>query len=950
MKLGHGFPSVGEWISQNLPKGKKIGFDPALVSAASAKAKIKAYSEKGYEFVPISENLVNKIWENRPEMSKEKVFIHELQYTGASVAEKLESVLKNLNTNFLFTSVLDDIAWLLNLRGKDIEYNPLFFSYLLIDKSLEPAKLTLFVNENKVSEIQDYLLENNITVLGYEEAVNYIKTIEYDITIDHNELNYLLYQNFNKPVHQDNVIARIKAIKNPREIRGFRESHIRDAVAMTIYLSWLDSQVKSGADLDEWTAALELDRLRAAESLNMGLSFENISSSGPNAAIIHYAPTAETARKLTWKEIYLLDSGGQYLDGTIDTTRTLHFGRPTEREKECFTRVLLGNLDLERVKWPKSSRITGNDLDVIARKRLWEVGLDYNHGTGHGVGYFLNVHEGPHSLCLGSQEVLKAGMNITNEPGYYEEGIFGIRIENVLLVVESSTVPEFLEFENVTMVPYDRNLLLKSLLSNADIEYIDQYHKKIFNTIGPILLERNETLAYDWLKKATEPVLQITKTYDYLVIGAGSGGLASARRAAKYGKKVAIIEGQDLGGTCVNLGCVPKKVMWNAANLIEDMKVAQGYGIDFTYQASFGTLKKNRDSYIARLNNIYKNNLLKEGVDLIRGWGYFESSNTIRVNSDVYSAEHILIATGSKALIPECPGKEFFYTSDDFFKLENAPEKVLIVGNGYIAVEIAGVFISYGVDTTILIRNEQLLRTFDKDLGEVLRKVYSSYGIKFIESDEVLSISKSGNNLLVKTNTTSDEYSCVFSAIGRVSNFSELNLDKINLNTESGYIHTDEWDNTSVPGIYAVGDVTNKPKLTPVAIAAGRKLSDRLFGNKVVKMDYENIASVIFSHPPIGTIGLSEAEARSLYSDVKVYKTQFNSMFYAVSDHKITTFLKLIVVGENEKIVGLHGIGRGIDEMIQGFSVAIKMGATKKDFDRTIAIHPTVSEEFVTLT
>jgi Xaa-Pro aminopeptidase len=264
--------------------------------------------------------------------------------------------------------------------------------------------------------------------------------------------------------------------------------------------------LNSGEKLNEWTAVLKLDSLRGSESLNMGLSFENISSSGPNAAVIHYAPTAETARELSLKEIYLLDSGGQYLDGTIDTTRTLHFGVPTEREKECFTRVLLGNLDLERTKWPENASITGNDLDVLARRRLWEVGLDYNHATGHGVGYFLNVHEGPHYLCKGSDEVFRVGMNITNEPGYYEEDSFGIRIENVLLIVKSLTVPGFVEFENVTLVPYDKKLLFLPLLSKEDVEYIDEYHKKVFGLVGPILLERGENEAYDWLKRATDPI------------------------------------------------------------------------------------------------------------------------------------------------------------------------------------------------------------------------------------------------------------------------------------------------------------------------------------------------------------------------------------------------------------------------------------------------------------
>ena len=504
MKMGHGFPSVGEWVSQNLEKGLKIGFDPSLVCATAAKNRIKAYKDKGYEFVPISENLVNAVWLSRPPMSTEKAFIHELQYTGASVPEKLALVLPDFSTNFLFTSVLDDIAWLLNLRGSDIEYNPLFFSYLLIEKS--SSRLTLFLNPDKVREIPDYLSSNNIHVHAYEEVGDFLSNIEDPITVDEGELNFSLHQRIKNPVHKDNVIARIKAVKNPREIRGFRESHIRDAVAMAKYFAWLEAQLHAGTGLTEWTAALELDRLRGCEDLNMGLSFENISSSGPNAAIIHYAPTAEKARLLSLNEIYLLDSGGQYLDGTIDTTRTLHFGQPTAREKECNTRVLLGNLDLERARWPKTARLGGTDLDVLARRRLWEAGLDYNHATGHGVGYFLNVHEGPHVLCKGSEDEFKVGMNITNEPGYYEEGSFGIRIENVLMIVESSTVNGFVEFENITMVPYDKKLMDLELFTKEDVEYVNEYHRKVFRTVGPILEQRQEVAAYEWLRDATSPI------------------------------------------------------------------------------------------------------------------------------------------------------------------------------------------------------------------------------------------------------------------------------------------------------------------------------------------------------------------------------------------------------------------------------------------------------------
>lgn len=439
------------------------------------------------------------------------------------------------------------------------------------------------------------------------------------------------------------------------------------------------------------------------------------------------------------------------------------------------------------------------------------------------------------------------------------------------------------------------------------------------------------------------------RLYDLLVIGAGSGGLASARRAAKYGKKVGIIEGGKLGGTCVNLGCVPKKVMWNAACMLEDLKISESFGIKIQQSTSFPVLKANRDQYISKLNGIYLNNLVKDHIDVISGWGKFVDPNTVQVGNQEYSAENIVIATGSTPLLPSFPGKELVFTSEDFFKLEKLPEKVLVIGNGYIAAEIAGIFRAFSVDTTISIRNPSFLRTFDCDIGAFLTKIYSAHGVRFQYCSEIQNISRSNNLLKVITNNSTEEYSAVFSAIGRIANISGLNLEKIGVKLESGHIVADKYDQTSVKGVYAIGDVVSKVSLTPVAIAAGRKLSDRLFAGKTKIMDYENIPSVVFSHPPIGSIGMTESQAKTKFSDVKVYKSEFNSMFYALSQEKTLTFMKLIVAGSDEKIVGLHGCGKGIDEMIQGFAVGIKMGATKEDFDNTIAIHPTASEEFLTL-
>lgn len=507
MKMARDHPSLSEWIISNLPPNSQIGFDPYLVSASSASSRISSYQAKGFQFIPYELNLVNQVWKNRPSISQDPVYIHELQYAGKTVSEKLDLVQACFSQKFYFTSTLDDIAWLLNLRGSDIEYNPLFISYLLIDRTHEPSQMVLFINRNKVAGISEYLESVNVKVEDYENVGKVLSQIEDSVVVDQDEINFGLIQKIKKPVNVPNVIARIKAVKSEREIRGFVESHQRDAVAMVKYFCWLEKALKAGEKLNEWTAASRLDQLRAEQPLNKGLSFENISSSGPNAAIIHYAATADKARDLNLDEIYLLDSGGQYLDGTIDTTRTLHFGTPTDWEKECFTRVLLGNLDLERVKWPQSARLTGNDFDVIPRRWLWQKGLDYNHATGHGVGYFLNVHEGPHYLCKGGDEEFKLNMNITNEPGYYEEGKFGIRIENVLLIQKSSNLEDFLEFFNVTLVPYDKNLMDFSLIDRDTLDYINHYHNRILNTIGPMLLENNESEAYEWLIRATSPIV-----------------------------------------------------------------------------------------------------------------------------------------------------------------------------------------------------------------------------------------------------------------------------------------------------------------------------------------------------------------------------------------------------------------------------------------------------------
>lgn len=443
--------------------------------------------------------------------------------------------------------------------------------------------------------------------------------------------------------------------------------------------------------------------------------------------------------------------------------------------------------------------------------------------------------------------------------------------------------------------------------------------------------------------------------YDYIVIGGGSGGLASAHIAhSVYKKKILIIEGGKIGGTCVNVGCVPKKVMWNAAALLDDLKSAPGYGVTASASLDWGVLQANREHHISTINQGYYDWFKEDKIECIAGWASFIDAHTVSVNGSLYTAPHILVATGSSNYVPDVAvGKELIGTSDDFFLLKEAPKKVLILGNGYIAAELAGLFGSFRIDTTIAVRTDKFLRVFDDDLGSVLKETMEHSGIRFLMKTEVVSVVKSPDGRLLVTFTTgaTDTFDKVFAAIGRVGNVKHLNPEAAGLTVDkNSFIPSDEYENTNVSGVYAIGDVSGKVQLTPVAIAAGTKLAHRVFGGQPEsKLRYDCIPTVMFSHPALGTIGLSEREARVKYSDVKVYKTRFNSMYYALSDHKVPTFMKLVVAGPEERVVGLHALGRGVDEMIQGFGVAMRMGATKKDFDSTIAIHPTASEEFVTL-
>ncbi len=445
--------------------------------------------------------------------------------------------------------------------------------------------------------------------------------------------------------------------------------------------------------------------------------------------------------------------------------------------------------------------------------------------------------------------------------------------------------------------------------------------------------------------------------FDFLVIGGGSGGIASARRAATFGAKVAIIENNRIGGTCVNVGCVPKKVMWTTSHIAEILNDAPDYGFNLTCNGfNWSTIKRSRDAYVARLNDIYHRNLDVSGVTEITGTGRFVDANTVAVNDVEYTAEHTLIATGGRPMVPDVEGAELGMDSDGFFKLEQQPEKVAIVGAGYIATEFAGVLNSLGSDVTMILRKDRLLREFDASLRETVMDEMQSAGVNILTQRQLKKIERETNETLCLTESNGETmggFDCLIWAIGRQPLLEQLDLPQAGIEVDRrGFISTDAFQNTNVEGIYAVGDVAGRTALTPVAIAAGRRLADRLFDNQPdARLEYENIPSVVFSHPPLGTVGLTEDEACEQYGHdaVKVYQSRFINMYYAVTERKSPTVVKLVTVGSQEKIVGCHIVGDFADEIIQGFAVAVKMGATKKDFDNTVAIHPTAAEELVTL-
>ncbi len=448
----------------------------------------------------------------------------------------------------------------------------------------------------------------------------------------------------------------------------------------------------------------------------------------------------------------------------------------------------------------------------------------------------------------------------------------------------------------------------------------------------------------------------MSEPWDLITIGAGSGGLAAAQRAAEYGARVVVIEQGPLGGTCVNVGCVPKKIMWNAASLAHALDDAREYGflIQPGVAHDWPVLKDRRDGYVRRLNDSYERNLARKGIRLVRGQARFTGPRTVEVNGEALEGRHLIIATGGYPTVPDLPGAALGITSDGFFALAFRPDRVAVVGSGYIAVELAGMLSALGSQVSLFARHDSLLRRFDDLLQKSVVEALEADGIALRWRCAPAAVAKRADGLHLRTRDGVEHgpYDALLWAVGRSPMTAALNLTAAGIEPDAGgFVATDRFQETMMPGIYAIGDVTGREPLTPVAIAAGRRLSDRVFGGMAGRhLDYDNIPTVIFTHPPLGTCGLAEHAARQRYGEaVKVYETEFVPLYNGVTPYKPRARMKLVTAGADEKVIGCHIFGPGADEILQGFAVAIHMGATKRDLDDTVAIHPTLAEELVTM-
>ena len=444
---------------------------------------------------------------------------------------------------------------------------------------------------------------------------------------------------------------------------------------------------------------------------------------------------------------------------------------------------------------------------------------------------------------------------------------------------------------------------------------------------------------------------------DLIVLGAGSAGIAVAIRAARYGARVSVLEPGAIGGTCVNVGCVPKKAMWLASELAEAQMHAREVGFaSAPGELDWAEFVRRRQAYIDDIHASYRRRFDEFGIELIADYGRFVDAHTIAAGARELSAPHIVIATGSRPRRLSIPGGDLGIDSDGFFALRARPRKVAIIGGGYIAVELAGVLRALGAEVSVYVRGKHLLHGFDQETTAELATAMTGRGVAVIGGLEPTAVTRAADTYVLHfadgstPDTEAGGFDALIWAVGRDANTQRLDLAAAGVRVDrTGHVEADDWQNTNVEGVYAIGDLTGRLALTPVAVAAGRRLADRLFGGmRDARLDYANVPTVVFSRPPLGSVGLSEEAARALHGDdVVVYRVRFRPMLTALTQGSERTFMKLVCVGADERVVGVHVLGRSVDEMLQGFAVAIKTGARKADFDATVAIHPTSSEELV---
>ena len=506
MKLKvEGTPTIAEWIGRECGAGAEVAVDGWCSSANEVKALIADLRKQGGITLRTNLDPLRLIWKNRPTIPDNPVEIHPLEYAGESCHEKVVRIRKALrekHADGMLMSALDDIAWMLNLRGTDVHCNPVFVSYLLISSK----DVTIYINKVKLTpEVEAYLQAEGVGVAPYEEITKGLKDyFEYNILLDPDEVNYTLYKTVTRNiVEEESPVKRMKTIKNPTEIAGFKSAMLKDGIAMVKFLKWLYEYVEhpDNACYSEISISDKLESLRAEQPLYRGLSFDTIAGYQAHGAIVHYEATPETDVPLKPEGFLLLDSGAQYLDGTTDITRTIALGPLTEEQKRVYTLVLKGHIQIELCKFPSGA--SGTQIDVLARQALWREGLNYLHGTGHGVGSYLNVHEGPHQIRMEWKPApLLAGMTVTDEPGIYLEGKFGVRIENTLLVTpyKETEFGKYLQFESLTLCPIDTTPIVKELLLQEEIDWLNQYHQQVYDLLSPHL-DADERA---WLRAKTQ--------------------------------------------------------------------------------------------------------------------------------------------------------------------------------------------------------------------------------------------------------------------------------------------------------------------------------------------------------------------------------------------------------------------------------------------------------------